>query len=131
MSTVIVAAAVVRRAGRVLLTQRPRGGHLAGFWEFPGGKLEVGEAPEAALVRECREECGIDVQVVEILEVTFHRYEDEDVLLLFYDCRLPAGEVQNIEVDQHVWCTPDELREHRLPPADVAVVDRILRLDVV
>lgn len=131
MSTVIVAAAVVRRAGRILLTQRPQGGHLAGLWEFPGGKLEAGEAPEMALVRECREECGVEVEVVDILEVTFHRYESKDVLLLFYDCRLPFGEVRDLEVAAHLWCTPEQLRDHELPPADVGVVDKILRLDLV
>ncbi len=71
---VVVAAAVVIREGRVLLTRRAEGQHLAGLWEFPGGKLEDGESPEEALVRECREECGIEVAVSEILEVTHHRY---------------------------------------------------------
>ena len=82
--TVVVAAAVVIQNGRVLLTRRADGQHLAGMWEFPGGKLEDGESPEEALVRECREECGIEVEVGEILDVTHHRYPAKAVLLLFY-----------------------------------------------
>jgi len=83
---VVVAAAVVIQEGRVLLTRRAEGQHLAGMWEFPGGKLEEGESPEAAVVRECREECGIEVEVADILDVTHHRYPGKDVLLLFYRC---------------------------------------------
>ena len=75
----IVAAAVVIADGRVLLTRRAEGQHLAGLWEFPGGKLEAGESPEEAVVRECREECGIDVSVERILDVTHNRYTEKEV----------------------------------------------------
>ena len=68
MATVVVVAAVVQREGSVLLTKRIEGAHLGGFWEFPGGKLEDGESPEQALVRECREECGIEIAVQDILQ---------------------------------------------------------------
>ena len=71
--TTVVAAAVIIEDHRVLLTRRPEGQHLAGLWEFPGGKLEDGESPEQAVVRECREECGIEVEVFEIFDVTHHR----------------------------------------------------------
>lgn len=127
---VVVAAAVVIRDGRVLLTRRAEGQHLAGLWEFPGGKLEEGESPEAALVRECREECGIDVEVIDILDVTHHRYPDKDVLLLFYRCALRAGEVTHLQVADHAWVAPIELGDYPLPPADVRVVARIRRLDL-
>lgn len=128
MATIVVVAAVVRREGRVLLTRRMKGSHLEGMWEFPGGKLEDGEAPEAALARECREECGIDIEVRDILDVTFHRYPTKDVLLLFYDCTLEKGDVQHLGVADHVWCKPDEIDDYPLPPADVKVVGRIKRL---
>ena len=125
MATVLVAAGVIRRGGEILLTRRPDRGHLAGFWEFPGGKLEEGESPEAALVRECREECAIEIEVLDILEVTFHRYASKDVLLLFYDCRLLRGEVQHLQVVDHVWVTPAELHRYELPPPDARLVAKL------
>ena len=126
---VLVAAAVVRREGRVLLTRRMKGAHLEGYWEFPGGKLERGEAPEVTVVRECREECAIEVEVVDILDVTFHAYPGKDVLLLFYDCRLVSGEVVHRGVADHAWVRPESLGDYPLPPADVRVVDKIRRLE--
>ena len=125
---VIVAAAVIIRDGRVLLTRRGEGQHLAGMWEFPGGKLEAGESPEEALVRECQEECGIEVEVTEILEVTHHRYPEKEVLLLFYRCELRAGEVRHLQVADHAWVAPEDLDEYPLPPADEGVVVRIQAL---
>jgi 8-oxo-dGTP diphosphatase len=127
---VVVAAAVLIRQGQVLLTRRAEGQHLAGMWEFPGGKLEPGESPEDALIRECLEECGIEIDVGEILEVTHHRYREKDVLLLFYRCVLRAGEVQNLQVAEHAWVTPEELDGYSLPPADLRVVAKIRSLEL-
>jgi 8-oxo-dGTP diphosphatase len=126
----VVAAAVVIENGRVLLTRRAEGQHLAGMWEFPGGKLEDGESPEEALARECREECGIDLEVAEILDVTHHRYPEKDVLLLFYRCELRAGEVRHLQVADHAWVAPDDLDDYPLPPADERVVARIRALEL-
>ena len=126
---IVVAAAVVIENGRVLLTRRAEGQHLAGMWEFPGGKLEDGESPEEALARECREECGIDLEVAEILDVTHHRYPEKDVLLLFYRCELRAGEVRHLQVADHAWVAPDDLDDYPLPPADERVVTRIQALE--
>ena len=126
--TVVVAAAVVIQEGRVLLTRRAEGQHLAGMWEFPGGKLEDGESPEEALGRECLEECGIEVEVGEILEVTHHRYPEKAVLLLFYRCALRAGEVRHLQVADHAWVAPQDLDGYPLPPADEGVVARIKAL---
>lgn len=125
MATVLVAAGVIRRGGQILLTRRPDRGHLAGFWEFPGGKLEYGESPEVALVRECREECGIEVEVLDIIEVTYHRYAHKDVLLLFYDCRLSSGEVRHVQVVDHAWIAPAELDRYQLPPPDARLVAKL------
>lgn len=127
---IVVAAAVVIRDGRVLLTRRAEGQHLAGMWEFPGGKLEDGESPEDALARECLEECGIEVEVGEILDVTHHRYPEKDVLLLFYRCSLRAGEVRHLQVADHAWVAPPELGRYPLPPADERVVARIQALEL-
>ena len=129
MTTVVVAAVIVRD-GRVLLTRRLEGQHLAGLWEFPGGKLEGGESPEEALVRECREECGIEVEVGEIVDVTYHRYPEKDVLLLFYRCALRAGEVRHLQVADHAWVAPSELDDYPLPPADERVIARIRALEL-
>ncbi len=125
---IVVAAAVVIHDGRVLLTRRAEGQHLAGLWEFPGGKLEEAEAPEATVVRECREECGIEVEVTDILDVTHHRYPEKEVLLLFYRCELRAGEVQHLQVADHAWVLPAELDDYPLPPADERVVAKIKSL---
>ncbi|MGD8317211.1 MAG: 8-oxo-dGTP diphosphatase MutT [Myxococcales bacterium] len=125
---IIVAAAVLVEDGRVLLTQRHEHQHLGGLWEFPGGKLEKGESPEEALVRECREECGIEVTVAEVLEVTHHRYPEKEVLLLFYRCELREGEVRHLQVADHAWVAPAELGRYPLPAADARVVERIQRL---
>ena len=127
---VVVAAAVIIRAGCVLLTRRAEGQHLAGLWEFPGGKLEDGESPEEALARECEEECGIEIAVSEILEVTHYRDPEKDVLLLFYRCELSSGEVRHRQVADHAWVTPADLDRYPLPPADEAVVARIQALEL-
>lgn len=126
----VVAAAVVIEKGRVLLTRRAEGQHLEGLWEFPGGKLEEGESPEAAVVRECREECGIEVEVADILDVTHHRYPEKEVLLLFYRCTLRGGQVQHLQVADHAWVEPRELDAYPLPPADGRVVARIRALEL-
>jgi 8-oxo-dGTP diphosphatase len=90
--------------------------------------LEDGESPEEALVRECHEECGIEVEVAELLEVTHHRYPEKEVLLLFYRCELRAGEVRHLQVADHAWVAPQHLADYPLPPADEGVVSRIRAL---
>lgn len=124
---VIVAAAVVIRRGRVLLSQRKAGSHLAGAWEFPGGKVEPGEDPRAALERELAEELGVVARVGAPVEVTFHAYPQKDVLLLFFDATLADGspEPAAIDVAAVKWATAEELRDEDFPPADVAVLARV------
>ena len=124
---IVVAAAVVREGpgAKVLLTRRREGQHLAGFWEFPGGKVEQGEDPEAAVVRECLEEIAVTLEVVDVLEVAWHRYVEKEVLLLFYDCRLVSGEVQDLEVAEHAWVEVDRLGDYPLPPPDARLVTKL------
>ncbi len=125
---VVVAAAVVRDEDRYLLTRRLPRGHLAGYWEFPGGKLEEGESPEEALVRECREECGIDVVPIDVLDVAFHRYPGKDVLLLFYACALGERRaVAHLEVADHAWVRAGQLDDFTLPPPDRRLVEKLSR----
>ena len=128
--TVLVAAAVLVERGRVLLTQRKRGTHLEGLWEFPGGKVEEGEDPRDALARELREEIGIDAEVGEIVDVTFHRYEAKSVLLLFYATTRRAGspEPSAIDVAAIEWGDATALDPARFPPADVAVLAKVRAL---
>jgi 8-oxo-dGTP diphosphatase len=129
--TVLVAAAVVRHEGRILLTRRMEGAHLGGMWEFPGGKVEAGEDPEATVVRECAEECAIDVVVDDIFDVTFHAYPTKNVLLLFYACRLGArSDVQHVGVADHRWVLPAELADHPLPPPDAKLVRKLMALSL-
>lgn len=122
---VIVSAAVIIQDNKVLLTQRPGNTHLAGSWEFPGGKLEAGESPEEALTRELLEETSLQCEVGEILDVTFWRYATKDVLLLFYRARILSGEVRHLGIANHVWATLETLDRYELPPADVRVMQRI------
>lgn len=125
---VVVAAAVILDGARVLLTQRPGGTHLAGAWEFPGGKLEAGESPEEALVREIREEIDVEIAVDDILDVTFWRYPAKDVLLLFYRARILSGEIADRGVAAHAWVTARELDGYTFPPADEKVVGKLRAL---
>lgn len=122
---VIVVAAVCFDGARVLLTQRPAGTHLEGTWEFPGGKLEPGESPEEALAREMREECGVEIEVGESLDVTHWRYPKKSVLLLFYRARITSGEVRHLGVAAHAWVTREALDGYTFPPADERVLGRI------
>lgn len=122
---IVVSAAVIFHEGRVLMTQRPAKTHLAGKWEFPGGKVEQGEDPKDTVVRECLEECGIQIAVDDILEVTFHSYPEKDVLLLFWQCDLVEGEVQHLGVADHRWMAPAKVGEMDLPPADAPLAAKL------
>ena len=123
----LVSAAIIVAAGRVLLTQRKAGTHLAGAWEFPGGKVEPDEDPRDALVRELAEELGVRAEVGDIVEVTFHRYAAKSVLLLFYEARLAPGsaEPRALDVAAVTWAEAGELRDELFPAADVAVLAKV------
>jgi 8-oxo-dGTP diphosphatase len=129
MGTVLVAAAVLIENGRVLLSQRKAGGHLAGAWEFPGGKVQEGEDPRAAVRRELAEEVGIDATAGEILDVTFHRYDDvgKTMLLLFFEVTRAAGspEPRAIDVAAVKWAGSGDLDPRAFPPADVEVLRKV------
>jgi 8-oxo-dGTP diphosphatase len=129
LKTIVVAAAVVVEAGRVLLTQRKAGTHLAGAWELPGGKVEAGEDPREALRRELREELGIESVVGEIVDVTFHRYLEAEkaVLLLFFEASRAAGspEPRALDVAAFRWAEKASLRDEEFPPADVGVLRKV------
>jgi 8-oxo-dGTP diphosphatase len=130
--TVIVSAAVMIERGKVLLSMRKKGTHLEGKWEFPGGKAEPGEDPREALRRELAEELGVAARVGEIVDVTFHRYEDADkaVLLLFFEASREPGspEPRALDVADVGWFGADALDPAAFPPADVAVLGKVRAL---
>ncbi len=129
MKTVIVSAGVVLEKGRVLLTQRKVGAHLEGLWEFPGGKVESGEDPRDALVRELREELGISVRVGDAVDVTFHEYADADkaVLLLFFEATRTENskEPEALDVAAFRWASLEDLDALTFPPADGPIVTKV------
>ncbi len=114
-----VAAGLIDADGRVLLAERPAGKNLAGMWEFPGGKIEPGETPEAALIRELHEELGIVVEEACLAPFSFssHAYEQFHLLLPFYVCRKWQGEVRPCEGQQLRWVAPRQMGEYEITPA--------------
>ena len=123
----VVAAAVVERDGRIMLCQRRPEVHNGLKWEFPGGKLEPGESPEAALARELTEELGVEAEVGRVMDAVFHRYPDRDVLVLFYRCRIVAGEPATRDCNAVAWASPQELGRYDFAGADLAFVERNCR----
>jgi 8-oxo-dGTP diphosphatase len=131
MKTVLVAAvALVDADGRVLVSKRPDGKALAGLWEFPGGKVEAGERPETALIRELKEELAIDVTEACLAPLTFasHVYEDFHLLMPLYVCRRWTGLVRAAEGQELQWVQPVKLRELAMPPADIPLIPHLIDL---
>ena len=120
----VVAVALVDADKRILLSQRPEGKQLAGLWEFPGGKLDPGERPEAALIRELREELGISVKEACLAPLTFasHAYEDFHLLMPLYICRRWEGVPRGMEGQNLAWARINDLRNYPMPPADEPLI---------
>ena len=120
----VVAAALIDADGRVLLAQRPKGKALEGLWEFPGGKVDAGEGPEDALIRELNEELGIAVKADCLAPLTFasHAYPDFHLLMPLYVCRRWQGMVTPLEGQRLTWVRPSRLDEYPMPPADKPLV---------
>jgi 8-oxo-dGTP diphosphatase len=124
----LVVAGLIMRDGRVLITQRTATQSLALKWEFPGGKVEPGEAPVDALIRELREEIGVTVRVDRVWDVLFHAYPEFDLVMLVYPCTIvpPDDEPRPVEVADLVWALPSELPNWEILPADRPLVDRLI-----
>lgn len=121
-----VVAAVVERDGRILVTRRPSGTHLAGLWEFPGGKRQPGESAGEALRRELLEELGIAVEVGEAVETIDWDYPDQRVRLAFFRCTA-VGEPRPLEGQELAWVRPADLPRYEFPPADARLLSRLAR----
>jgi 8-oxo-dGTP diphosphatase len=126
----VVAVALVDADNRVLIAQRPAGKTLAGLWEFPGGKLDPGERPEAALIRELHEELGIEVKESCLAPLTFasHAYEDFHLLMPLYICRRWEGSVSAREGQTLAWVRANKLRDYPMPPADIPLIPHLIDL---
>lgn len=120
----VAAVALVDADGRVLLAQRPEGKPMAGLWEFPGGKVDPGETPETALLREMEEELGIETKAKCLAPFTFasHAYEDFHLLMPLYVCRVWDGIAEGREGQTLKWVRPLELAKYPMPPADEPLV---------
>jgi 8-oxo-dGTP diphosphatase len=126
----VAACALIDIDGRVLIAQRPEGRSMAGLWEFPGGKVEQGERPEEALIRELREELGIVVKEACLAPLTFasHTYEDFQLLMPLYVCRRWEGMVTPLEGQQLTWARPAKLKDYPMPPADLPLISHLMAL---
>jgi len=120
----VAACALIDADGRVLLAQRPEGKSLAGLWEFPGGKVEAGETPEACLIRELREELGVETWKSCLAPLSFasHAYPDFHLLMPLYACRRWEGVARGMEGQALTWARPQALRDYPMPPADAPLV---------
>jgi 8-oxo-dGTP diphosphatase len=126
----VAACALIDADGRVLIAQRPPGKPMAGLWEFPGGKVDPGERPEDALIRELEEELGIVVNEACLAPLTFasHSYEGFHLLMPLYVCRRWQGTVTAREGQTLSWVRPNRLRDYPMPPADVPLISHLMTL---
>ena len=119
-----VVAAVIERDGRILITRRRAGTHLAGLWEFPGGKRQPGEDAADALVREIREELGARLTVGEVIDTVEWQYPEKRVRLVFFRGTI-AGEPRPLEGQEMAWVVPADLSHYEFPPADASLLERL------
>ena len=121
---IVVALVLINDSDEILLSKRPKNKHLGGFWEFPGGKVETGEVPEIALIREIREELDININNKCIAPLSFSEfdYNNFQLLLLLYICRRWDGVPMSMENNKLEWVKPNMLRDYKMPPADDALI---------
>jgi 8-oxo-dGTP diphosphatase len=126
----VAACALIDADGRVLLTRRPPSKPMAGLWEFPGGKVEPGERPEDALIRELKEELGIEVREACLSPLMFasHSYDDFQLLMPLWVCRRWDGFVKPDEGQECAWVRPERLRDYPMPPADMPLIPSLVEL---
>lgn len=120
-----VAAGIIRRGGQILISQRGGNSHLAGYWEFPGGKRKSGESFEECLIREIREELNIDVAIERLFEEITYEYSEKIVTLHFFLCTVQMGDVKAMEGQSYAWAEIAALSQYTFPPADRAVLIKL------
>ena len=118
-------AGLLWQSGMVMITKRPEGSHLAGLWEFPGGKQEAGETLEECLEREIKEELGLEVRAEKLLLTVDHEYEDRFISLYFFLCAQLGGEPKPLECEEMRWVRPEDLTQYRFPPPDKKIIERL------
>lgn len=123
-----VAAGILKKGKQILVGQRPENNSLAGQWEFPGGKIELGESPEEALARELREELGIEAEIGELKLAVTHSYEDVGIIILFYEVSYWKGEPKPRHHHQIEWIYPEELKTRTIPEANRRILDKLLHV---
>lgn len=129
MKVVEVAAGLICRDGRYLIARRKAGTHLAGLWEFPGGKREPGESLTECLQRELQEELGIRIDIPIPYRIVRHHYQEREVELHFFRCMIKEGEPAAIECEEIRWVRSEELFRFEFPPADYAIIESLQRED--
>jgi 8-oxo-dGTP diphosphatase len=122
-----VAAGIIYKQDKILLCRRKEGKQQAGFWEFPGGKIEISESKENALLREIKEELGIEIRVTGFIAQSIYHYPRVSICLWAYACKYISGEINLTDHDKIEWVTPISLSNYTLSPADVAIAERISR----
>lgn len=123
----VAAVALVDKENKVLLAKRPEGKSMAGLWEFPGGKVQSGETPEFALMRELEEELGIDTRECCFSPIGFasHSYEDFHLLMPLFICRVWKGKIQSLEGQEFAWVRPQDMYDYPMPEADIPLIYQI------
>lgn len=125
---VAVCAAIIVQQGKVLITLRPNGKRLGGYWEFPGGKIDGRESPHQALKRELKEELNIDISVGKIFTTVYYHYDWGNALIFAYLCTWDSGEIDHLEVADHRWIKPEELKNYNILPADKPILEKLQAL---
>jgi 8-oxo-dGTP diphosphatase len=127
MKVIEVAAGLIHREGRYLIARRKAGVHLAGYWEFPGGKREAGETLEECLQRELREELNVCVDTPVPYRIIRHEYPEKIVELHFFRCAIESGEAEALDCAEFRWVLPDEFTQFAFPPADGVILEALQR----
>lgn len=128
MNLTIVTAAIIEDNGKILISQRKPETHKGLKWEFPGGKLEEDETPEECIVREIKEELGLEIETRGIFDVIYHKYSSKTVLLLVYKCKVKGGQARAIDCNDFKWVDATDLEQFDYPEADLPIVKKLLKI---
>lgn len=124
----LVCAAVIHDKGKILIAQRMENSHQGLKWEFPGGKVEEGESPEAAVIREIKEELNMDIKVTDVFDVVYHTYDDKSLVMVVYNCIYTGGSIEKIECNDYRWVNIEEMKNYEFANADKKVVTKLSKM---